>query len=76
MTPATLRKAVAEAERFIAAAKAVPSIETHLRPDGNIYKMAERPVGKDETFEPSRYSAAATRASLDLTRALADLRRR
>lgn len=64
MTPTTLNAAIAAAQEFIRRAKLV---ETQtVTPD----------VGRPWTYvEPGRNAAAAKRASLDLTRALADMRR-
>ena len=76
MTPSTLKKAIAEAERFIRAAEAVPLSGELPTMDGKVFKYVQRSIAPDETFAPSKHSAAAKRASLDLTRALADLRRR
>ena len=76
MTPATLKAAIAEAERFLRVAKAVPLVEnrpTFPEEGGVVY--ADRRVEPSETFNPSRHSAAAKRSSMDLTRVLADLRR-
>ena len=60
MSPATLKRAIVEAQRFIAVAKAI-----HIRPD-------RKP---DDYFLGSKETAAAKRASMDLTRALAEMRR-
>lgn len=57
MTPKTLTEAVAEAERFIRLAKAVPGARSI------------------SYYDPSPEAAAAKRASMDLTRALARMRR-
>ena len=60
MNPATLKRAIAEAQRFIAVAKAI-----EVAKDRKPY----------DWFWPSKETAAAKRASMDLTRALADMRR-
>jgi hypothetical protein len=57
MTPASLKRAVAEAKRFIEVAKAVK-----VEP-------------ADFSLGPSKETGAVKRASMDLTRALADMRR-
>ena len=57
MNPATLKRAVAEAQRFIAVAKAVK-----VYPERNY-------------LDTSKETAAAKRASMDLTRALAEMRK-
>lgn len=64
MTPATLKVAVHAAEEFLRRAKLVPT-ET-------ITPMAGKP---QDVVPVSKHAAAAKRASLDLTRALADMRR-
>lgn len=58
MTPAKLKTAVMEAERFLARAKALK----------RVYVDGAR-------FGYSKETAAVRRASMDLTRALANLRR-
>jgi len=60
MTPEKTKQAVAEAKRFIAAAKALDE------------RRAKRDI---YDFQGCRESGALRRSSLDLTRALADLRR-
>lgn len=55
MTPETIKTAVAEAKRFIAAAK--------------------RLEATDQVWSNPKESGALRRASMDLTRALADMRR-
>jgi hypothetical protein len=60
MNPATLKRAVDEAKRFLAVAKAI-EVAKDRKPD--------------DYFFPSKETAAAKRASMDLTRALADMRR-
>jgi hypothetical protein len=57
MNPASLKRAVAEAQRFIAVAKTVK-----IYPDRHY-------------LDASKETAAAKRASMDLTRALAEMRR-
>jgi hypothetical protein len=72
MTPETLEEAVRLAEEFIRRAKLVPIVEGTYGPTamaGLVGKKWRR-VGRSAV-----YPAAAKRASLDLTRALADLRR-
>lgn len=59
MTTKTLRVAIAEAKRFIAAAE----------------KCEPRTFENIQYFPGSKDSGAVKRASMDLTRALADLRR-
>ena len=60
----TLNKAIKEAERFIEAAKAVPIVNSRYT-NGKPRIYAE---------EYTKQSAACKRASMDLTRVLADLR--
>ena len=60
MSPATLKRAIAEAQRFIAVAKAI-KVAKDRKPD--------------DYFFGSKETAAAKRASMDLTRALAEMRR-
>ena len=60
MNAKTVKAAIAEAHRFLEAAKAW---EKRL---GN---------GEMTEYEPSRESGAVKRASMDLTRALADMRK-
>ena len=64
MDPHTLKTAIQLAEEFLRRAKVVPLEKRH-------------PQQRDEyaTVTPGKHAAAAKRASLDLTRALADLRR-
>lgn len=60
MKTATLNRAIREAERFILLAKeTTPSIGYN---------------GKSEWIEAGKHAATTKRASMDLTRALADLR--
>jgi hypothetical protein len=61
MTPETLLIAIEEATRFLKAAKEARKSIVH------------KPWGAD--FEGNKSTAAAKRASMDLTRALADMRR-
>lgn len=62
----TLNECIAEAEKFIRLAKAVPIKE--LRAELNVRSI-------DRSYiEVGKASGAARRASMDLTRALADLR--
>lgn len=61
MTPKTLREAIEEAERFVRIAKTV--------------KTGTSAVSKFEYIDFGVESAAAKRASMDLTRALARMRR-
>ncbi len=64
MTPATLAAAVQAAQKFLRRAKLVPT------------ETVTSDVGKPWVSLPiSKHVAAAKRASPDLTRALADLRR-
>jgi hypothetical protein len=63
MKPDTLKQAVAEAKRFISAAeKCKPRTLVCLNGKTRVY------------FYPSKETGAAKRASMDLTRKLADLR--
>ena len=62
-----LKIAIAEAERFIRRAKALPKPTTYTVP-GSSY-------GPFENDNFPKESGAIRRASMDLTRALADLRR-
>jgi hypothetical protein len=64
MRPETLHRCVKEAKRFIALAEVVPIIDHNWKGE------------KTKPFVelPSKYSAAAKRSSMDLSRALADLR--
>ena len=59
-----LRNAIQEAERFLEVARQV-KVEQHDTSKGK-YELVK---------EPSKESAACKRASMDLTRALSDLRR-
>ena len=63
MKTSTLKIAIAEAKRFIALANQV-----------GIYKTYSGETLPD-TCETGKYAAAAKRASLDLTRALAEMRK-
>ena len=64
MTPDTLQAAVRAAEEFLRRAKTVPT-ETITSRGGKPWRVVTG----------GKQSAAAKRASLDLTRALADMRR-
>ena len=65
MTPQTLRAAMAEAERFITAATdLLARDETDSRQERRTYPLTG-----------SKASGATRRASLDLTRALAEMRK-
>jgi len=66
MTPDALNTAIAEAKRFLKAAEAAKCAATYESGQGR---------DKHEYVEGGKLSAAAKRASLDLTRALANLRR-
>jgi hypothetical protein len=66
----TLTTAIGEAERFLARAKAVPA-PVELAP-ANWAKDGKARM--DDSISP-KDSGAVRRASMDLTRALADLRR-
>lgn len=62
----TLNKAIAEAQRFIELAKAVPIV--HLPAELNVRSI-------DRSYiDSGKASGAANRASMDLSRCLADLR--
>ena len=64
MSPEKLKAAIAECKRFLARAA---EVETHTY---------ETVYGKKvEAIDPGRAAGAVRRASLDLTRALADLRK-
>ena len=63
MSPAALETAIAEAKRFLKAAEAARGAP--------VYESGR----KHEYIEGGKLTAAAKRASLDLTRALADMRR-
>lgn len=60
MTPKTLKTAITEAERFLRKAK---KVTTWMTLDGVVL------------IDEGKYSAACKRASMDLTRALAELRK-
>jgi hypothetical protein len=62
MTPKTLREAIAEAQRFVSLAKKVKP---------SVYEGKESP----DYVERGPDAAAAKRASLDLTKALARMRK-
>ena len=62
MRAITLKKAIAEAKRFVEIAETAYRIELYA--DGTFYHIEKR----------SKESAACKRASMDLTRILADLR--
>jgi hypothetical protein len=65
----TLKTAIAEAERFLKRAKAIPAPVKRVRTwDSSGEKFL------DESINP-KDSGAVRRSSMDLTRALADLRR-
>jgi hypothetical protein len=66
MKPETLRRAISEARRFIELAEAVPITSYPAE-----YQV--RSIGYD-VMETGKASGAAKRASMDLTRVLADLR--
>ena len=63
----TLKNAIREAEHFVELAKAVPIQEYTIEFGPNKGKTAR-------SIDSGRASGAARRASMDLTRALADLR--
>ena len=65
MTRKRLSAAYAAAKRFLAAADVV---------SGKVPTW-DKPEWSDQYMSPSKYVAACKRASLDLTRALSDLRR-
>lgn len=67
MDRAKLAAAVAEAERFVARAKALPEATT--------YEIAGSKFNPFTNDNFPREQGAIKRASMDLTRALADLRR-
>ena len=68
MTRKRLSAAYAAAKRFLAAADVV---------SGKVptWDVQDKPEWSDQYMSPSKYVAACKRASLDLTRALSDLRR-
>ncbi len=66
MRPETLEKAIGEAERFIRIAKEVPIEEFYPLPDRKLYRSLKY---------SSRKNSACKRASMDLTRALAEMRK-
>lgn len=63
MTPDKLRNAIAEANRFVRTAKAALNTEESAFEGG------------EKWLQPGKQTGAARRASMDLTRALADMRR-
>jgi hypothetical protein len=63
VTPKTLKAAIAEAERFLKIAKAVNVYETTYLNRKTLH------------VESGKNAAACKRASMDLTRALAEIRR-
>lgn len=65
----TLKVAIAEAERFLARAKAIPEPVERVKSWD-----ASGDTFLDDSIEP-KDSGAVRRSSMDLTRALADLRR-
>lgn len=70
MRLATLERAIAEAERFLKVAKAAKVADVRERA-----RLGGRPATADATVENNpRENGAAKRASMDLTRTLADLR--
>ncbi len=69
MTPATLKTAIEEAERFLKAAKAVKWITREVRSEDH----EEGYFRYEDIDHPA--AAAAKRASMDLTRALAQMRK-
>lgn len=76
MRTETLLAAIKEAERFIKIAKAVPIVRGRYEADDWHVKQGSRKVGdiKEPYYETGKASGAAIRASMDLTRKLADLR--
>ena len=70
MNPSTISRCIKEAERFVKLAKAVP-IE-HV--PAHESEFAGHHVKAYDRVEAGKASAAAKRASMDLSRALADLR--
>jgi hypothetical protein len=60
MTRTKLKSAIAEAERFITKARIA---------------LENNPDGRYDSMEPSKHNATATRASLDLSRALSEMRK-
>jgi hypothetical protein len=78
MKPETLQLCIAEAKRFIEKAEQVPIIEgVYDKVDWSVIH-GEKKIGdrKEPYIETGKASGAARRASLDLTRCLADLRQR
>lgn len=66
MTPESIRKAIADAERFIKAAEeCLATVET---------LNAGSAINEIEYMPPSKLSGALRRASMDLTRSLANMR--
>jgi hypothetical protein len=79
MTTDKLEKAIAEAERFIVAAR-LARVAVRAEQIESDMRMAAHDRGEPYTYpeHPSRvgvHTGAARRASMDPTRALADLRR-
>lgn len=75
MDRSTVQAAVTEARRFIERAEALLDAEVEIieRVDGQ-YEHVKRPWRGG--YDAPKQSGAARRASLDLTRALAEMRRR
>jgi hypothetical protein len=67
-----LQKAISEAKRFIEIAELVPVISQNYSDDCVDKKLRGKPF---YTLGTGKRSGACRRASLDLTRSLADLRR-
>ena len=76
MKPETLTLCIAEAKRFIEKAEKVTIVESVYK-DSDwmvVHKEAKAGDPRIPFYETGKDSGAALRASMDLTRALADLR--
>lgn len=66
----TLLTAIAEAERFIERAKQLAEVHKNVTTNGTTYKVPSQYI-----YNQPKEQGLAKRASMDLTRVLADLRR-
>jgi hypothetical protein len=76
MKPETLKRCIAEAKRFIKLAEEVPVDRSCFTADDWSVKHGDKKVGdrREPYIETGKASGAAKRASMDLSRELANLR--